>query len=72
MNQDQHLIDKEESLDPLNLPPRSEVHQKTSKSEKGVTKNPLFIHKFIIHTLLILFILLIIGIPLYYLSFIPS
>ncbi|GAA0458782.1 hypothetical protein [Alkalibacillus silvisoli] len=84
MNTDEKRHEGEEHLDILNLPPRSEVQRKPkkkrenqgekteSKENEGKTdQSNLFYHKLSIHAVLILFVLLIIGIPLYYYFVMP-
>ncbi|WP_017184942.1 hypothetical protein [Alkalibacillus haloalkaliphilus] len=69
--------EEHEEYDVLNLPPRSKVHRKkrnnsqdeqsgSNKIEQDERAPNLSLHKFSIHFVLILFILLIISIPLYY------
>ncbi|WP_027964487.1 hypothetical protein [Halalkalibacillus halophilus] len=64
--------------DVFSLPPRKERAARenngerlTRKENKELKKNPIFIHQFIIHLIMIIFILIIIGIPIYYNSVLP-
>lgn len=57
----EQLTIDDDSIDVLNLPPRSTVHQTDRKK-----KNQLLKYKIGIQTILIIFILLILAVPAYY------
>lgn len=57
----EQLTIDDDSIDVLNLPPRSTIHHTDRKK-----KNQLLKYKIGIQTILIIFILLILAVPVYY------